>query len=101
MILNSVSNQRRIGGELLTTDKVADEQVRLRNDWSGGQLREGGYWCGKIPTVKGDWTLYYRDVDRAIRGEDVVVKEETTRDVLRIIELARQSADEGRTLPFA
>ena len=36
-----------------------------------------------------------------IRGEgELVVRAETARDGLRIIEVARESADKGRTLPF-
>ena len=42
---------------------------------------------------------YYEDVVKAIRGEaPVVIKPEHARDGLRIIELGRESADQGKTL---
>ena len=78
-------------GELTTTEKVMDNQER-----------RGKYWVGKVPTVKGDYGRYYDDVAKAMRGEiEQVVKGETSRDGIRIIELSRQSAIEGRTIPFS
>lgn len=60
-----------------------------------------GIWKGKVKSEKGDYSDYYEDVARAIRGEvKVVVDPQVSRDGIRVIELARQSADEGRTLQF-
>jgi len=44
---------------------------------------------------------FYRDLVAAIRGEaEVVVRPEVSRDGIRIIELARESAEKGSTVPF-
>jgi predicted dehydrogenase len=60
-----------------------------------------GKWVGKFPSVKGDYTDYYVDVVKSIRGEgDVKVSPEHARNGIRIIELARESADKGCTLLF-
>jgi predicted dehydrogenase len=78
---------------LLATKKKFDE--------SQSHDPETGRWVGKFPSLKGNYVGYYKDVVKAIRGEsEVVVKPETARDGLRIIEIARESADKGCTLPF-
>jgi hypothetical protein len=62
---------------------------------------ESGRWVGKFPSLKGEYVGYYSDLVKAIRGEgELVVKPETARDGLRVIEIARESADKGCTLPF-
>ena len=66
-----------------------------------GQKKVNGMWLGKFRSLKGDWALYYADVAKAIKGGKQVVMAETSRDGIKIIELARKSADEGKTLPFA
>ena len=44
---------------------------------------------------------YYEDLVKTIRGEkELVAKPETARDGLRIIEIARESAEKGCTLSF-
>jgi predicted dehydrogenase len=76
---------------MLTTSKKAHDS----------QQEKKGKWVGTVPSLKGDYMGYYEDVAKAIRGEkELVVKPETSRDGIRIIELARESADSGRTLPF-
>lgn len=58
-------------------------------------------FTGKIPSKQGSYMDYYRDVAAAIRGEkELVVKPEQSRHGIRIIELARESAEKGVTLPF-
>ncbi|KUJ11377.1 NAD(P)-binding protein [Mollisia scopiformis] len=60
-----------------------------------------GKWVGEFPSLKGDYEGFYNDLVNAIRGEsEVIVKPEVSRDGIRIIELARESADLGRTMPF-
>lgn len=69
--------------------------------FDASQELDGGKWVGKFPSWKGDYLGYYEDVVKAIKGEvEVVVKPETARDGLRIIEIARESAERGCTLPF-
>lgn len=61
-----------------------------------------GVWVGKFPSLPGSYELYYADLVKAIRGEaDLYVKPEQSRDGIRVIELARESADKGCTLPFS
>ena len=52
------------------------------------------------PTIQPPtYVEYYRTLAKALRGEgEVPVKPEDARDVLQIIELAKQSSSEGRTL---
>jgi predicted dehydrogenase len=77
---------------VLTTSKKAHDS----------QQEKKGKWVGNMPSLKGDYMGYYEDVAKAIRGEkELVVKPETSRDGIRVIELARESAELGRTLPFA
>jgi predicted dehydrogenase len=78
-------------GELTTRGKVLESQVQV-----------GGFWVGKVESEKGDYGMYYADVARAIHGEiEQVVKGETSRDGIRAIELARQSAIERRTVMWS
>lgn len=65
------------------------------------QIQKGSYWVGRVPSVVLGISQYYSDVATAIRGDgQLVVQPETSRDGLRIIELARKSALEGITVPF-
>jgi predicted dehydrogenase len=65
------------------------------------QAQKGKLWEGHVPTLKGDYHGYYRDVARAIRGElPQVVTPENARNCIRIIELARESWKQGRTIAF-
>lgn len=58
-------------------------------------------WVGKFPSLRGEYASFYTDLVKAIRGEaPLEVKPEQSRDGIRIIELARESADKGCTLPF-
>jgi len=60
-----------------------------------------GYYVGRFPSLKGEYSKYYTDLVKAIRGqEDLYVKPELARDGIRIIELARESAEKGVTFPF-
>ncbi|WLQ14970.1 oxidoreductase [Hahella aquimaris] len=52
-------------------------------------------------TQAGDYKLFYRQLAAAIRGEaDNPVPPEQAMQVIRIIELAQQSSDEGRRIAF-
>lgn len=63
---------------------------------------DGVVFSGKIPSQTGSYMDYYRDVVSAIRGEkEVVVRPEQSRDGIRIIELARESAAKGVTVPWS
>ena len=57
---------------------------------------------GKVPSQKGSYGDYYRDLVATIRGRgDLVVKPEEARDVIRVIELAMESADKGVTVAWS
>ena len=84
-----VENEDTYG--LLTTKEKFDES----------QKEDHGRWVGKFPSLTGSYVAYYEDLVKMIRGEkELVVKPETARDGLRIIEIARESAEKGCTLPF-
>lgn len=60
-----------------------------------------GKWEGKFPSFKGEYAAFYTDLVQAIRGEkDLYVRPEQSRDGIRIIEIARESAAKGVTLAF-
>lgn len=77
---------------LLTTKKqFCKEQV----------TDQKGNWVGKFPSLNGDYCGYYTDLVKAIRGEaEVKVSPALARDGIRIIEIGRESAEKGITLPF-
>jgi len=53
----------------------------------------------RYPTLAGCYPSYYTNVARAIRGEEeLIVKPEQAREVIRLIELAKQSSDEKRMI---
>lgn len=59
-------------------------------------------FSGKISSKRGSYMDYYRDLVATIRGEkELVVKPEQSRDGIRIIELARESAETGVTVPWS
>ncbi len=64
-----------------------------------GWMEKKPIYVGDFPSLQGSYSDYYEDVVRAIRGEaELVIRPETARDGVRIIELARESADLGKTL---
>ncbi|KAJ1900572.1 hypothetical protein LPJ66_001379 [Kickxella alabastrina] len=56
---------------------------------------------GTVTTDDGNYAAYYNNVAAAIRGEArLIVTPEQAADVIRIIELAKQSSAERKSLPF-
>jgi scyllo-inositol 2-dehydrogenase (NADP+) len=56
----------------------------------------------EYPTLAGSYPSYYTNVARALRGEEeLAVKPEQARDVIRLIELAEQSNKEKRMIPVS
>ena len=101
------ANQVILGGLTTASPGFAIEPgethglLTTKEKFHESQVLENGKWVGRFPSFKGDYEGYYRDLVKAIRGEgELVVKPEQSRDGIRIIELARESADTGRTLPF-
>jgi len=52
-----------------------------------------------IGSVRGDWREYYRNIARVLlQGEELAVKPEEAREVIRAIEAALQSAETGKSV---
>lgn len=78
---------------LLTTKKRIDESQALD--------KTSGKWAGKFPSLKGSYAEFYTDLVKAINGEgELAVLPEQSRDGIRLIEIARESAEKGCSLPF-
>lgn len=59
-------------------------------------------YVGKFPSFKGNYMGFYQDLVKAMNGEKKVeVDPQQSRDGLRVIELARVSAMEGRTVEWS
>lgn len=81
----------RTYGELFTKAKFEDSQSQV-----------GGLWGGRYASAQGSYLDYYKDVVAAIKGgKEVVVKPEESRAGIRLIELARESAEKGVTVPWS
>lgn len=81
-----------IHGELTTTSRFCDTQTQVK----GKDL-----WKGRYRSKAGSYSNYYADVVKAIKGGEQVVRIETSRDGIKLCELARQSAKHGKTLTWA
>lgn len=70
--------------------------------WGHVSQCNGAVDRAKYRTLAGDYTAYYTNVARAIGGqEELAVKPEEARNVIRLIELAEVSAREGRVVECA
>ncbi|KAF2216629.1 hypothetical protein CERZMDRAFT_33370 [Cercospora zeae-maydis SCOH1-5] len=62
---------------------------------------EGNGYDGTVKSQRGCYVDFYRDVVQAVRGEvELVVKPEESRNGIRLIELARESAEKGVTVAW-
>ena len=69
---------------------------RLITEASGLNLR------GRVETIAGCYQAFYRNIADAIGGRaELAVKPEEARNTIRIIELAIESGEQGRTVPFS
>ena len=67
--------------------------------WGTHTSCDGTMTRGKYPTLSGCYPEYYKNVYCAITGqEELVVKPEQARDVIRLIEFAQQSTAERRMI---
>jgi len=79
----------------LTTTKEFDTSSQKYDDGSK-------HYIGKFPSLPGSYRGYYQNVVDAIRGRgEVNVKPTEARDGLRIMELARESHEKGRTIAWS
>lgn len=82
-------------GVLNTKVQVDPGQTVVKELWGGD------VWTGKIKSERGSGADYYRDLALALRGRGpLVIDPQQSRDGLRVMELARESMDTGKTLPF-
>ncbi|KAL5115792.1 hypothetical protein ACEQ8H_006287 [Pleosporales sp. CAS-2024a] len=78
----------------LTTYEAFDKKMQTFD-------KESQRWVGKYPTVRGRWVQLYENVAQAINGKgELAIKASEVRDVLRIIELARESHQQGKTVAW-
>src|SRR5690606_1303339 len=69
---------------------------KLETELNGQQL------AGRIKSEAGDYRGFYENVRDSILGKaELEVKPEQAKDTIRIIELAMQSSQEKRRIPFA
>lgn len=79
---------------VLTTYKEFDANVQKYDP-------ETKKYTGEVPTVTGRWLGVYESLADAINGKgELEVKASQSRDVLRIIELARESHNKKATVPW-
>jgi scyllo-inositol 2-dehydrogenase (NADP+) len=63
---------------------------------------DGLHFEGSVETIAGSYQAYYQNIVDAINGRaKLAVKPEEAKNTIRIIELAQQSAEEKRTVPFS
>ena len=59
-------------------------------------------YVGKWPTIPGQYLEYYKDIVSAVRGQrSPPVKPEEARDVIRLIELARESHEKAASVMWS
>lgn len=61
----------------------------------------GLHYVGKVESIRGDYRCFYKNVYNAIIGkEELVVRAEEARNVIKIIELVIQSSKEKRVIKY-
>lgn len=86
--------EERLWGTLTTTTEY-DARHQKRDEATK-------HYVGSYPTIPGSYRGYYEDVVAAVRGEGkVVITADIARDGLKVIEMARQSHNEGRTVNWS
>ena len=90
------------GGIKVTDDaKFGVEPENFHGYLSTTEKSPMGKHDGPWKSEKGSYRDYYVDVVKAIKGEaEVAVKPEESRNGLRVIELAMESAKTGKTVEF-
>ena len=90
------------GGIKVTDPKFGVEPHNFHGYLSTTEDSPMGKHDGEWKSEKGSYEDYYKDVAKAIKGEaEVAVKPEQSREGLRVIELAEESAKTGKTVPYS
>jgi len=80
---------------VLSTYQEFDSKVQ---EWDPASQK----YVGRYPTLPSRWLGLYENVADAINGKaELIVKPTQSRDVLRVIELARESHLKGATVPWS
>jgi predicted dehydrogenase len=83
----------KMRGVIATYDEV-DKTLQTYDE-------ESQRYVGRYPTSRGCWMDLYRNVADAINGKgELAIKAADVRDVLRIIELSRESHEKGMTIAW-
>jgi predicted dehydrogenase len=86
----------------MTPDGLEDWGKEPESMW--GTLNtdiEGIHFRGKVESEVGDYRLFYKNVYDAITGQaELFVTPEQARNVIRVIELAKESSENKRTVAF-
>ncbi len=91
--------EKHLWGTLTTVGAAFDPDCQRAQE--SGNVSGGQVFVGRT-TLPGRYLGYYQNVADAVRGRaDVLVTPEIARDGLRVIELARRSHDEGRTVSWS
>jgi predicted dehydrogenase len=78
----------------LTTYEMVDSSIQTFDEKSQR-------YVGKYPSIRGRWMGVYENIADAINGKaELDFKASKSRDVLRIIELARESHEKGAAVPW-
>jgi predicted dehydrogenase len=89
------AEDEKMRGVLASYEEVAVEGVKQDYDEASGR------WVGRVPSARGRWMGLYEDVAAHLReGKELGVKIEEVRDVLRVVELARESHVRGVTVEW-
>ena len=85
-----------VAGDITQAVEPPEHRARL---W----LYEGDRMVERtVQSVRGGWREYYRNIARALlQGEELVVKPEEAREVIRVIEAALQSAETGKPVSLS
>jgi predicted dehydrogenase len=90
---NFAAESDELSGELTTYEEF-DSKLQ---DFD----KESQRYVGRFPTIRGQWIQLYQNVADAINGKaELAIKASEVRDVLRIIELARESHEKGATIKW-
>ncbi|KAJ2720447.1 hypothetical protein GGI07_004593 [Coemansia sp. Benny D115] len=86
---------------LVPGDSVYGKDKQEQYGTLDSEIGSGLHVRGAVTTLDGDYPAYYNNVADAIRGEaQLIVTPEQAADVIRIIELAKQSSVERRSIAF-
>ena len=87
----------------LLPNKMSNWGEEPENIWGTINTEVNGVeFRGKVKSERGNYVGFYKNVYKAIIGEEeLIVTPEQARNIIRIIELAMQSNEDKRTIPYS